>query len=196
MHKLRKYFLSGVILILPIFITIYILVGLFRFSDGLLGKYINYYFRSNFGYTIPGLGLLLFLAVILITGFFAANFLGKRLLHLLERWFIKLPLVSKIYPYVKQFIDLVLTKERPSFKKVVLVEYPRKGVYSLGFVMNEAMAEVERKTGRQIVTVLIPSVPNPYSGFFVFCNKEDVVYLDISIEDGIKLVVSGGVLQP
>ncbi|MFQ5681120.1 MAG: DUF502 domain-containing protein [Candidatus Omnitrophota bacterium] len=196
MSKLRTYFLSGIALILPIIITVYILVGLFRFTDGLLGGYINYYLRRQFGYAIPGLGLLLFLLVILATGFFAANFFGKRLLRLLERWFLKLPFVSKIYPHIKQFIDFVVTKDKPAFKKAVLVEYPRKGAYSLGFVVNEGMSEVKQKTGRDIVTVLIPCVPNPYSGFFVFFDKQEVVYLDITIEQSLKLVISGGVLQP
>jgi uncharacterized membrane protein len=196
MDKLRRYFLSGIALILPILITLYILIGLFRFCDGLLGRYINYYFKHNFGYTIPGLGLLLFLIIILVTGFIATNFLGKRLLHLLERWFIKLPFVAKIYPHVKQFTDYVFGQEKPSFKKVVLVEYPRKGVYSLGFVTNEGMREVENRTKEEIVTVLIPIAPNPFSGFFVFFKKEEVIYLDMKIDEAIKLIVSGGVLQP
>jgi uncharacterized membrane protein len=129
MHRIRTYLLTGIALILPIVITVYILVGLFRFTDGLLGRYINYYFRSNFGYTIPGLGLLLFLLIILTVGFFATNFLGKKLLHLLEKLFLKIPFVSKIYPHAKQFINFVVAKDKPSFKKAVLVEYPRKGVF-------------------------------------------------------------------
>lgn len=196
MHKLRKYFFTGIALILPLIITTYILAALFRFADGLLGRYINFYFKQYFGYTIPGLGLLLFLLIILFTGFFAANYLGKRILHLLERWFLKIPFVSKIYPYIKQFIDMVFAKDKPTFKKVVLIEYPRKGVYSLGFITNEGLKEVEGKVGSEIVTVLIPSIPNLYSGYFVFCKKEDVIYLDMTIEQGVKLVISGGVLQP
>lgn len=196
MHKLRKYFLSGIVVVTPIVITIYILGALFRFTDGLLGRYINYYLRKTLGYTIPGLGLIIFLLVILIVGFFAANFLGKKILRLLEGWFLKIPFVSKIYPHIKQFVDLVAAKEKPSFKKVVLVEYPRKGIYALGFVTNEGMKAVEEKTGQEVVTVIIPSIPNPFSGFFVFCKKEELIYLDITVEEGIKQVVSGGVLQP
>lgn len=196
MHKIRRYFFSGIALILPIVITIYILAAVFRFADGLLGRYINYYLKKQFGYNIPGLGLLIFILVIFITGFVAANFLGKKILHLLERWFLKIPLVSKIYPHIKQFVDIVLDKEKSALKKVVLVEYPRRGVYSLGFITNEGILEIEKKTGSGIITVLIPSVPNPYSGFFFFFKKEEVIYLDMSVEDAIKLVVSGGVLQP
>lgn len=196
MHKIRRYFFSGIALILPVIITIYILAAFFRFADGLLGRYINYYLKKQFGYSIPGLGLLIFILVIFFSGFVAANFLGKRLLRLLERWFLKMPLVSKIYPHIKQFVDIVLDKEKSALKKVVLVEYPRKGVYSLGFITNEGMLEIEKKTGSGIITVLIPSVPNPYSGFFFFFKKEEVIYLDMSVEDAIKLVVSGGVLQP
>ena len=196
MHKLRTYFLTGIALILPILITVYILVGLFRFVDVLLGQYIYYYFLQNFGYTIPGLGILLFLVIILAMGIFATNFLGKRLLRLAERIFLAIPFVSKIYPHAKQFINFVVGKEKPSFKKVVLVEYPRKGVYSLGFVMNERMRQIEEKVKQEIVTVLIPISPNPLSGYFVFFNKEEVIYLDMSVEDGMKLVISGGVLQP
>lgn len=195
-HKLRQYFLAGIVLVTPIAITVYILVAVFRFTDGLLGKYLNFYIKANLGYSIPGLGLLLFLIIILIAGFFAKNFLGKKIMHLLEGWFLKLPFVSRIYPHVKQFIDLVVAKEKPSFKKVVLIEYPRKGIFSLGFITNESMSEVEEKTREKVVTVLIPSIPNPFSGFFVFCKKEELIYLDITVEEGIKQVVSGGVLQP
>lgn len=183
-------------MILPLIITIYILTGLFRFADGLLGRYINYYLKKNFGYAVPGLGLLLFILVILVAGFFATNYLGKKLLRLIERWFIKLPFISKIYPYAKQFIDFLVARDKPSFKKVVLVEYPRKGVYSLGFITNEGISEIEKKTQSSIVTVLIPSVPNPFSGFFAFFKKEEVINLDLSVEEAIKLVISGGVLQP
>ncbi|MDP1852881.1 MAG: DUF502 domain-containing protein [Candidatus Omnitrophota bacterium] len=196
MRKLRKYFFTGIALTLPLIITIYILAALFRFADGLLGRYINLYFKQYFGYTIPGLGLLLFLLIILLTGFFATNYLGKRILHLLERWFLKIPFVSKIYPYIKQFIDMVFAKDKPTFKKVVLIEYPRKGIYSLGFITNEGLKEVEAKINSEIVTVLIPSIPSLYSGYFVFCKKEDVLYLDMTIEQGVKLVISGGILQP
>lgn len=196
MHKIRRYFFSGIALVLPIVITVYILMGLFRFTDGLLGRYINYYFKIRFGYTIPGLGLVIFLLIILFSGFIAANFLGKKLLRLLESWFLKMPLVSKIYPHIKQFVGIVLDKDKTALKKVVLVEYPRKGVYSLGFITNERLPEIEEKAQGEIITVLIPSVPNPYSGYFFFFKKEEVIYLDMSVEDAIKLVVSGGVLQP
>lgn len=196
MHKLRKYFFSGIVVVTPIVITVSILSALFRFTDGLLGRYINYYLKKNLGYGIPGLGLIIFLLVILVVGFFAANFLGKKILRLLEAWFLKIPFVSRIYPHIKQFVDLVAAKEKPSFKKVVLIEYPRNGIYSLGFITNEGMKEIEEKTGQNIVTVIIPSIPNPFSGFFVFCKKEELIYLDITVEEAIKQVVSGGVLQP
>ncbi|PIQ88239.1 MAG: hypothetical protein COV72_09345 [Candidatus Omnitrophica bacterium CG11_big_fil_rev_8_21_14_0_20_42_13] len=196
MHKLRNYFLSGIALLLPIIITVNILVWFFTFLDGMLGKYINHYLLNNFGYAIPGLGLLLFVFIVFIIGFFAANFLGKKLLYVLEACFIRLPFVAKIYPHIKQFINFLFGKEKPSFKKVVLVEYPRKGVYSLGFIVNEGLSAVEERIKQQVVTVLVPNIPNPFSGVFLFFIKEDLMYLDMTIEDAIKLVISGGVLQP
>jgi uncharacterized membrane protein len=196
MSKLRRYFITGLIVILPLVATIYILAGIFNFSDGLLGRFINDYLEKTIGFYIPGLGLLLFLTIILLVGFLVTNILFKRLFYHLETLFLKFPLIRQIYPAVKQIVDYLFSKEKPAFKKVVIVEYPRKGVWSLGFITNEAMKDVEDKTNQKVLNVFIPSTPNPMTGYFIFVPKNDAVFLDISVEDGLRMVISGGVFNP
>lgn len=193
---LRRYFITGLIFLLPLIVTIYILVIIFKFADGLLGKYINNYLLDTLGYTIPGLGLLLTILLILLAGVFAANFIGKKIIPWLERAWTKLPLVRQIYFPAKQLVNFIFSKDKLAFKKVVMIEYPRQGLYSIGFITNEAFEEVKQKTGKDLVTVLIASTPSPFTGYFVLVPKEEAIFLDISVEDGIKLIISGGVLNP
>lgn len=195
-QSLRKYFITGLIFLLPLVLTIYIIVVLFKFADGLLGRYINDYLRETIGFSIPGLGLLLTLILILVCGFFAANFIGKKIIPWIEKLWLKLPLVRQIYLPAKQLIDFIFSKEKAAFKKVVLIQYPRQGTYSVGFITNEGFEEAKKKTGKDLVTVFIGGTPSPFTGFFVLIPKEEIIILDISIEDGMKLIISGGVLTP
>ncbi|HOX54662.1 MAG: DUF502 domain-containing protein [Candidatus Omnitrophica bacterium] len=198
MKKLRGYFITGLAVFLPIAITIYILVVAFRFFDNILGRFINIYLLRTGGIYIPGLGLILFILVVFLTGFFTRHFLGRKIFPFFERIFLlKPPLIRQIYPSVKKIINLVLSQEKPSFKKAVLVEYPRKGIYSLGFVANEGMKEAKDKTNTDdLVNVLIPSSPSPFSGYLIMVPKKELIYLDISIEKAFELIISDGVLNP
>lgn len=196
MSRLRRYFITGLIVILPLVATIYILVGIFNFSDRLLGRFINEYLEKTIGFYIPGLGLLLFLTIILLVGFLVTNILFKRLLFRLEILFLKFPLIRQIYPAAKKIVEYLFSKDKPAFKKVVIVEYPRKGIWSIGFITNEAMKDAEDKTHQELLNVFIPSTPNPMTGYFIFVPKNDAVFLDISVEDGLKMIVSGGVFNP
>lgn len=193
---LRKYFITGLIFILPLVITIYILAITFKFVDNLLGKYINNYLLKTIGFAIPGLGLLLTLILILVSGIFAANIIGKKIIPWLEKFWIKLPIVRQIYLSSKQLVDFIFSKDKVGFKRVVMIEYPRQGLYSIGFITNENFEEAKQKTNKNLITILIASTPSPFTGYFVLVPKEEVIFLDISIEDGIKLIISGGVLTP
>jgi uncharacterized membrane protein len=181
---------------LPVVITIYLIVAIFNFADQLLGQYINIYLRQNLGFYIPGLGLILSLLIIFLAGFLGTHLLGRGFFKLLEKWFLKFPLVRQIYPAAKQIVNFMFPKEKPSFKKVVVVEYPRKGIYSLGFLTNEGMPQAQDKTGRELLNVFIPSSPGPFTGFYTLVPKEEVIFLNISVEQAIKTLVSGGVLNP
>jgi len=192
MTKMRRYFITGLLVVLPVLITFYVMVAILSFLDNILGKYIT----SLVGFRIPGLGILIFALLILLAGMFAVNFLGKRILPFIEKLFVKIPLVHKIYPATKQMTQFLLSDKRESFKKVVLIEYPRKGLYSIAFVTNDGMKEVQEKVRSPLLNIFIPSSPGPLTGYFLLVPENEVKYLDISIEQGLRLIVSGGVVNP
>lgn len=196
MQKLRRYFFTGLILVLPLFITFYVLFLSFKFVDGILGGFINNYLRANWGFFVPGIGIFLGILIVWLAGFIATHFLGKRVLFALETRFTALPGARQIYPAAKQIVSFLFSKDKAAFKQVVLVEYPCKGIWSIGFITNDSFAEANKKTGRDLTHVFIPSTPGPWSGFLVLIPRDDVRHLDISVEDGIKLIVSGGILKP
>lgn len=194
--KLYRYFIAGLIVTLPVVITCYILFIFFRFADGILGRFLNRFLKETLGYSIPGLGLIIALLFILIIGIITRRFFGKRLFPLLERWFLRLPFVKVIYPSAKQMVVFLFSKEKIAFKKVVMIEYPRKGAYSIGFITNEGMEETNRKVGKEMMSVFIAGSPGPFTGYFVLVPKEDIIFLDMSVEEAIKLIVSAGIISP
>jgi uncharacterized membrane protein len=196
MLKLRHYFITGFLLLLPLYITFYLLSIIFRFIDGIFGGLINGYLKSNFGFFIPGIGIILGILIILAAGFVTSHFLSKRVLSGIEKWFSKLPGVRQIYPSTKQIIGFLFSKDKAAFKKVVLVEYPSKGIWSVGFLTNEGLKEAQEKTQEELLHILIPTAPSPWSGPLILIPKREVKFLDISVEDGIKLIVSAGILKP
>lgn len=196
MLKVKRYFLTGLLLVLPLFITCYILVLSFKLIDGILGGFINNYLRNNWGFFIPGIGIILGILIVWLTGFAATHFLGKRALSSLENCFIGLPGVRQIYPSAKQIVGFLFSKDKAAFKQVVLAEYPCKGIWSIGFITNDSFAEANKKTAQDLTHVFIPSTPSPWSGFLVLIPREDIKHLDISVEAGIRLIISGGILKP
>lgn len=196
MSKLRRYFLTGLAVLLPVVLTGYIIFVVFKFADNLLGRHINKYLYDLFGFYIPGLGLLLTVLIIILAGFFSSNFLGRKLLPFFEKILLRLPLVNQLYSPAKKIVSFFFSAKQQLFKQVVLVEYPRKGIWSLAFVTNEGTSEVSEKIGKEMLNLFIPSTPGPLTGYFMFVPKEDVVFLDISVEDALKLFISGGVLNP
>lgn len=196
MVRLRRYFFIGLGLLLPVVITTYIIIAVFNFTDNLIGKYIDRFLLSEFGFTIPGLGILVTALIIILVGFLSTHFLGKRMALLLERLFLRLPIVRQLYPSAKKVVSFFLSGKQQAFKHVVLVEYPRKGIWSLAFITNEGMPEAQRKIGKEMLNVFIPSTPGPLTGYFMFIPKEDIIFLDVSVEDALKMFVSGGVLNP
>ncbi|MFA6350485.1 MAG: DUF502 domain-containing protein [Candidatus Omnitrophota bacterium] len=196
MNKLKRYFITGLLTILPIFLTLAILFIIFRLIDNVIGKIINSYLKTAFGFSIPGLGFILVILIILVTGFVVSHLVSKRTLPLIERVLLKFPGIRQIYPSVKQVVGFIFSKDKDVFKKVVLVEYPSKGIWSVGFMTNEGFREAQELTGQELVHVLIGSTPSPWSGFFILVPKNAVKFLKMSAEEGIKLIVSGGILKP
>jgi len=194
--KIRHYFATGLLITLPVFITVYFLFIILRFIDGIFGKLINIYLTKHLGFAVPGIGIIIGLGIVSLGGFVAANFFGKRIIRALEGWFLKFPFIRQVYPAAKQVIDSFISKDSPAFKKVVLIEYPSKGIWSVGFLTNDSFKEAQEKTGRDLVHVLVATTPSPLTGFLVLIPREDIKILDISIEEGVKLVISGGIVKP
>ena len=174
-------------------------MGLFHFADGILGRRINKFFYTYIGYEIPGLGILIIILVIFVLG------LLIRLSRIkFFRWtqtlflglLFRMPLINKIFPPIKRIVDFLFFPPHKNFKSAVLVEYPRKGIYSLGFVTSESPFKFEEKLGRKLYNVFISSSPSPLTGFTIIVPKEDLIFLDIGVDDALKLVISGGLLNP
>ena len=196
MKRLKRYFAAGILVGLPVFLTFYLLFIIFKFLDGLFGVIINKYLEEVLGFTLPGIGLILGILLILIIGFVVSHLLSKKALPVIEGWFLKLPAIRQVYPPIKEIVGFIFSRDKPAFKKVVLVEYPCAGIWSVGFMTNDGFREAQEKLGQELVHVLIGSTPSPWSGFFILVPKVKVKFLEMSVEEGMKLIISGGILKP
>lgn len=196
MNRLRRYFVTGLVVLLPVISTIYILVVVFRFADGVLGRFLNNYLKDTLGFYVPGLGLILSIVIILVTGFFASNFLGRRIFPFFESFFLKVSPINKIYSPLKQIVLFLLRQKELGFKKVVLVQYPSQGIWSLGFITNEAFKEIDTPAKDNLLCIFIPSSPGPLTGYTIFLPQREVIFLDISVQDALKIIISGGIFKP
>ena len=197
MKRLRKYLVTGLLVWVPLGITIFLVRFLVNFMDQtLLLLPPQSRPEALLGFNIPGLGILLALIVLLGTGLFAANFFGRVLIDMWEKTLQKIPLVRSVYSAAKSFAEVVLTDSTDSFKQVLLIEYPRKGLYSLCFQTSTDLGEVQARTGEAVICVFVPTTPNPTSGVMIMVPREDVIVLDMEIEEAVKMVVSLGVVVP
>jgi uncharacterized membrane protein len=190
--KIRQLFLRGLFSLLPAVATIYLAYYLFRLLDNFLGTYITLFL----GRPLPGAGLVVSLILIFITGFLVSNVIGEKLFNWGENLLQKIPLIPRIYFGIKQIVDAFSLQGKQLFNKVVLVEYPRKGSYAIGFVTGECKGEVQGKTEARLINVFIPTTPNPTSGMLILVPDEEITYLDMTVEEGLKLIISAGVVAP
>jgi uncharacterized membrane protein len=196
-NKLRKYFLSGLVVFLPITLTVYSFVLLINFADGLLGKFLEPYFYETFGFYFRGLSIIVGVYLVIVIGFFATNYLGKRIYEFFENLLVKLPFFRQVYPAIKEMALFLFSRDKIStFKKVVFVEYPRKGVFSIGFFTNNAPEEICQKKRKELCNIFIPSAPGPLTGYVAIIPKQDIIFTDINIESAFKFIVSGGMVNP
>jgi len=196
MNNLKKYLITGLVVVIPFSLTIYLLVVVFRFLDNILGIFLVDYLKKSWGFYVPGIGFILFLLLILLVGMLAAKFLKHRIFLKMEIWFSGLPLIKNIYPAVKQVILFVSAQKEFGFKKVVLVEYPSKGIWSLGFITNDGFAELNRTIGKDAVAVFLPMSPGPLSGYVIFVSKDEVKFPDMSVNAALNIIISAGVFNP
>lgn len=197
MQTLRRYLVAGLLIWVPLGVTILIIKFLVDTMDQLL-VLLPAHLQPDalLGFHIPGLGIVLAAIVVVGTGMIVANLFGKQLLKFGEAMVERIPLVRTIYGSVKKLTETLFSGSGKSFRKVVLVEYPRKGMWSFAFLTGEGGAEIERKLGRQTVNVFIPTTPNPTSGFVLVVPREDIVELSMSVDEGLKLILSIGVVVP
>lgn len=192
MKRVRNYFVTGLIVLLPVIITWQLLAWLFNLVDGLMRGAV----ARVFGHPIPGLGLAVTALVVFTVGLLAANYFGRRLIHYGDAVMRRTPIVRSVYVTMKQLTDAFVSREQAAFKRVCVVEYPRKGIYTLAFITSGAPAELLERTGADLVGVFIPTTPNPTSGFLLYVPRSDLLPLDMPIEDGLKVIISGGVVVP
>lgn len=194
---MRKYVIAGLLVWLPLLVTVFVVNFLVNtFDQVLLWLPPQYRPDTLLGFHVPGLGLLMSVLVILMTGIIAANYFGERLVHLWERMLGRIPLVRSVYSAVKQVTEAFVGSEQ-SFQKAFLLEYPRRGAWTIAFQTSTRRGEAQHKTGMaEVVNVFVPTTPNPTSGFFLMVPAADLVPLDMSVEQALKMVISGGVVVP
>lgn len=197
MKRFRTYIITGLLVWVPLGVTFFLIKFMVAFMDQtLLLLPPNLRPDVLLGFNIPGLGILLTLIVLITTGVLAANLFGRKLVSIWESLLDRIPLVRSVYSAAKTFAEVVLLDNTESFKEVLLIEYPRRGLYSLCFQTSTQLGEVQSRTGEEVICVFVPTTPNPTSGVMIIVPKKDVVVLDMQIEEAVKMVVSLGVVVP
>ena len=193
LSRLRNYFLAGVVVLLPIGFTLYLTIFLIKISSKILPREIN---PNNYlPFSIPGLEILLSVFIIIIVGGISLSFFGKRIVSLINDIFKKIPILRTIYSAIGQMTQS-FTSSGKDKKTVVLVEYPKKGSWAVGFATKENEGEISEKVKRKMINVFVPTTPNPTSGFLLMYPKDEVIYLDMSFEEASKFIVSAGTSEP
>jgi uncharacterized membrane protein len=191
--KLRNYFITGIVVLVPIGITLYLTKFFIRISSKLIPAEIN---PNNYlPILIPGLEIVLAVIFITLIGYLSLSFIGKKILQLFNDLLKKIPILRTIYSAIGQ-MAATLAPKKNSKKSVVLVEYPRKGSWAVGFATNDNKGEISKKTNQKLVNVFVPTTPNPTSGFLLMFPKEDIIYLDMNFEEASKFIVSAGTSNP
>ena len=191
--RIRNYFITGIVVLIPIGITVYFTLFLIKISSKILPKEINP--NHYLPYNVPGLEILISLFLITIIGWLSLSFLGKKLLNIFNNILNKIPILRTIYSAIVQMTQ-TFTKNDTKKKNVVLVEYPRKGSWAVGFATKENSGQISEKTKKNLVNVFIPTTPNPTSGFLLMYPKEDIIYLDMNFEEASKFIISAGTSNP
>lgn len=196
--RLRNYFISGLLFSLPLIITFYVMAWIVRTVDGWVQPFIppEYNPQNLLPFPMPGLGIVIAIAGLVLVGTLTRGFLGNILLRYSERFFSKMPIIRSVYSTTKQVSEAVLQSRSKSFREVGMIEYPRPGLWALCFITGTTKGEVQKKTATDVVNVFVPTTPNPTSGFLLFVPRHDIIPINMSVEEGIKMVVSAGMITP
>jgi len=196
--KLRTYFFTGVLVTAPIGITIYLAWAFIDWVDEKVRLVVPAAYHPDrfLPFSVPGLGLIAIVVGLMLIGFLTANYLGRSLVRIGERIVARMPVIRSIYSALKQLFETVLAQSSSSFRQVVAVEFPRQGVWTIAFVTSDTAGEVGRLTGHDLLTVYVPTAPNPTSGYIVYVPRTQAILLNMTVEEGMKFVVSGGMVAP
>jgi uncharacterized membrane protein len=196
--RLRAYFFAGILITAPVSLTIYLAWLFISFVDDWVFSLLppDYNPESYLPFFVPGIGLLVALVGLTLIGAVTAGFLGRAARNLIEAILNRLPVIRSLYGAIKQIMETVLANQSAAFRECVLIEYPRKGIWTLGFLTGTTKGEVQDVTSQPVISVFVPTTPNPTSGFLLFVPDHDVIRLQMPIEDGLKLVISGGIVSP
>jgi uncharacterized membrane protein len=195
--RIKAYFVAGLLAVVPLSFTVYVISILLKHGDkvfNLLPERFNP--RTYISYPIPGLGIAVVLVLILLTGVLVKNYVGGRIMDIGERIVYRIPLVRPVHSAVKQLLIAIFSQSDESFKRVVLVEYPRRGMYAIGFVTGVSTGEVQAVTDERVINIFLPTTPNPTSGFYLLVPERDTIALAMTVEDAFKLLISGGLVSP
>jgi uncharacterized membrane protein len=196
-RDLRNYLIAGLLIWIPVMVTVWVI----RFLSGILDQSLlllplAWRPETIFGHYIPGVGIILSLLLLLVTGIVVRNLFGGQIVAGIENLVRRIPVVGSIYGGAKTFSETVLTDKGKSFKQVVMVEFPRTGIYSIGFITSEELAEVQSRTAEDVVCVFVPTTPNPTTGFIVLVPRDKVVRLDMTVDEAFKMLLTLGVVVP
>ncbi len=194
----KAYFLTGLLVVVPLYLSYYVLSIIVRSMDSMLTLLpVSMRPDTYLPFHVPGLGIIFTVGAIFLIGLLATNFLGKSVLTLAEKGMSKVPVVRMVYNATKQFMETFFSQEHQGFKKVVLIEFPRKGLWSMGFMTSRVNGEIKHKTASESsVCVFVPTTPNPTSGYFAVIPEKDVICLDMKVEDAFKVIMTGGMVIP
>ncbi len=201
MRKLKTYLITGALVLGPVVVTIFLLWTSFLFLDGILAAVMNFIVRDILGIAIfgerpiPGLGLIALLALLTLTGFAAKNVFGQLVITRGQQIMNRIPLVNRIYHAVQQISQAIFSGHKGVYQQAVLIEYPRKGLYSIAIMTADTKGVVQEALPEDSISVFLPTTPNPTSGFLLFVPKKDVIELNIPVEDALKLIISGGTIS-
>ena len=196
--RLRGYLFAGIVVTAPISITVYLTYVFLTFVDskvtGLLPR--DWYDALYGATTFPGIGLVISLTGFILIGWFATNFLGRLIIRISEYIVDRMPVVRTLYSAIKQIFETIMASQSTAFREVVMLEYPRRGVWSIGFITGTSEGQIQEFTESETMNVFVPTTPNPTSGYLLFVPRDELKFLDMSVEEGVKLVVSAGIITP
>jgi uncharacterized membrane protein len=196
-RRLRNYLIAGLLIWIPVMVTVWVI----RFLSGILDQSLvllppSWRPEALVGQYVPGVGIILSFLLLVVTGIVVRNLFGGQIVTGFENLVRRIPVIGAVYGGAKTFSETVLTDKGTSFKQVVMVEFPRPGAWSIGFLMAENFAEIRAKTGQDMVNVFVPTTPNPTTGFLIAVNRREVVFMDISVDDAFKMIFTLGVITP